>query len=526
MRVTGLAGVFVALLGCAPEAEVRAPTTSADVDVVELDAMTAQRQMSAGSLTSLALTRAYLARISAIDDAGPRLSAVIEVNAAAEAEAAALDRERAAGRVRGPLHGIPVLVKDNIAAVGMANSAGSLALAQHRPRTDAFLVARLREAGAVILGKTNLSEWANFRGLRSTAGWSSRGGQTRNPYVLDRNPCGSSSGTATAISASLAMVGVGTETDGSIMCPSAVTGLVGLKPTVGLVSRAGIIPISAAQDTAGPMTRTVMEAGLLLAAMVGEDAADPSTMTRRGVGATNYVGGMRRDALKGMRIGALKYEKGESAAVDAAHEAALARLRAGGAEVIEGVEIATDGQWGEHEFVAMLYEFKVGVDAYLRESGAPVGSLAELIAWNRQHAAVVMRWFGQEVLEQAQTTNGLEAPAYRAARAAARRLAWEEGLGAVLANLKLDVVVAPTIVGPAWPTDPVLGDRHLGFGYGAAAVAGTPSLTVPMGDEHGLPLGLVFMGAPFCEAKLLAIGYAFEQATLARKAPEFRATLD
>lgn len=528
MRFSSLAGIFAAVLGCTSQPEVQAPATARGqreqqdgLDVVELDAMEAQRRMSAGTLSSRALTRTYLQRIAAIDDAGPRLSAVIEVNPEAEAEAEARDSERAAGRVRGPLHGIPVLIKDNIAVVGMANSAGTLALAQHRPRADAFLVTRLREAGAVILGKTNLSEWANFRGEKSVSGWSSRGGQTRNPYVLDRSPCGSSSGAGAAIAASLATVGVGTETDGSILCPSAVNGLVGLKPTVGLISRTGIVPISASQDTAGPMTRTVTEAALLLMAMVGEDARDPA-MKRGPV--MDYTGALVDGALRGKRIGALKYPRGRSAAVDAAFDKAVATLRAGGAVVVEA-EISSEGDYGEYELEVLLYEFKDGMARFFEETGAPVGSLAGLIAWNKEHADEVMRWFGQEVFEKALAKGGLDSPEYLKAKAEARRLAWDEGLGAVLIKNKLDAVIVPTMTGPAWPIDPVLGDRYVGAGYSAAAVAGTPSLTVPMGEEHGLPLGLAFMGAPYSEATLLAIGHAFEQATHARKPPTYLPTL-
>jgi amidase len=524
MSVTRLAGVLLAaVLACVPETEVRPPTTRDGVDVVELDVLEAQRRMAAGTLTSRALTRAYLARIAAIDDAGPRLAAVLEVNTEAEAEAEALDRERAAGRVRGPLHGIPVLIKDNIAVVGMANSVGSLALAEHRPRADAFLVARLREAGAVILGKTNLSEWANFRGDRSTSGWSSRGGQTRNPYVLDRTPCGSSSGTGAAIAASLATVGVGTETDGSILCPAAMNALVGLKPTVGLISRTGIVPISVTQDTAGPMGRTVMDVALLLTAMTGFDPADPR-MVQAGP-ALNYTSGLRRDGLQGRRIGVMR-GGGGNPAVDEAFDKAIAALRAGGAEIVDPVEISTAEQWVEQEIEVMLHECKDGLNRYLADSGAPLTSLAEVIAWNKEHASEVLRWFGQELFERAEARGGLDSPAYLAARATARRLAWDEGLGATLAKHRLDAVVGPTMSGPAWPIDPVLGDRYTGSSYGAAAVAGTPSLTVPMGEVHGLPLGLAFLGAPHSEAKLLAIGYAFEQATRARKAPEFVPTLE
>lgn len=516
----------MALAGCSRSGGTRAPADGVDgVDVVELDVAEAQRRMAAGTLSAVALTRAYLARIAAIDDAGPRLAAVIEVDPEAEAQARRRDEERAAGRVRGPLHGIPVLIKDNVEVVGMVTSAGSLALAQHRPREDAVLVARLREAGAVILGKTNLSEWANFRGENSTSGWSSRGGQTRNPYVLDRTPCGSSSGTGAAIAASLAMVGVGTETDGSILCPSAVSGLVGLKPTVGLISRRGVVPISDSQDTAGPMARTVMDAALLLAAMAGADPQDPAAGRVSGR-VPDYVAGLRTDALRGKRVGVLRKAMGHTAAVDAATERAITALRAAGAVVVDPVEVATWGQWDEAEFVVLLHEFKDGIDRWLRTSGAPITSLAGLIAWNEAHAAEVMPWFGQQLFEQAQATGGLAAPVYVEARAKARRLAWDEGLKATLEKHQLVAIVAPTLGGPAWPIDPVLGDRFSGAGYTAAAVAGTPSLTVPMGEVHGLPIGLAFLGAPESEATLLAIGYAFEQATRARRPPRFVPTLE
>jgi len=507
--------VFIAALStasCEQGRETRAPA-AVTIDVVELDVTEAQRRMQAGTLSSAALTAAYLERIAAIDDAGPRLAAVIELNPRAREEAEALDRERAQGRVRGPLHGIPVLIKDNIDVVGMVNSAGSLALAEHRPRADAPLVTRLRVAGAVILGKTNLSEWANFRSTHATSGWSSRGGQTRNPYALDRNPCGSSSGTGAAIAASLGAVGVGTETDGSIICPAAVHGLVGLKPTVGLIGWGGIIPISSTQDTAGPMARTVRDAAILLNGMTGE--ADPF----------DYTAGLDPAALQGQRIGVLRQAMGHDPRMDAITEAALESLRAAGAEVIDPVELATWEQWGEHEFEVLLHEFKDGLDRYLRDSGAPVASLAELIAWNREHARVAMPWFGQELLEQAQAKGGLDSPEYLNAKRAARRLAWDEGLGALLERHRLAAVVAPAM-GPAWPTDPVLGDRiDGGSGHAVAAVAGTPSLTVPMGHIHGLPVGLVFLGPQFGEIRLLALGYAFEQKTGARRPPTFRSTV-
>lgn len=491
----------------------------AATNVVELDVAGARAAFEAGTLSAEALARAYLDRIAAIDRAGPRLNSVIELDPTALEQAHALDAERRAGRVRGPLHGIPVLIKDNIDVAGLVNSAGSLALASHRPKDDAFLVSRLRAAGAVILGKTNLSEWANFRSEHSSSGWSSRGGQTRNPYALDRNPCGSSSGTGAAIAASLAMVGVGTETDGSILCPSAVNGLVGLKPTVGLVSRDGIIPISASQDTAGPMARSVADAAVLLQALAAHDPTDPAAFEAPPV---DYVAGLRADALAGKRIGVVRQAMGRHPALDAATEDALAALRAAGAELVD-VEIPTWGRWGQAEFTVLLHEFKAGLDAYLRDGGAPVGSLEALIEWNRAHAAEAMPFFGQDLLEQALATPGLEDAAYLEARASARRLARDEGLLAVLDGQRLDALVAPT-TGPAWPTDHVLGDHFVSAGYGIAAVGGTPSLTVPMGETAGLPLGLAFLGRPNAEAQLLALGYAFEQATRARRVPGFAPT--
>jgi amidase len=479
--------------------------------------------MAAGSLTSRALTEAYLDRIARIDDDGPRLNAVIELNPKAAADADALDAERRAGKVRGPLHGIPVLLKDNIDVAGLVNSAGSLALADHRPERDASIAARLRAAGAVILGKANLSEWANFRSTRSSSGWSSRGGQTKNPYVLDRNPCGSSSGTAAAIAASLAAIGVGTETDGSIICPAGVTGLVGLKPTVGVVSRSGIIPISISQDTAGPMGRTVTDVALLLNALAGVDGDDPAGAAAAGRIPEDYTAALKPDAIGGKRFGVLRQAMGYHPDVDAATERAIATLESAGGTVVD-VKLATYNDWDKPEFEVLLYEFKDGLNAYLQRSGAPHASLEALIAWNKANADKAMPFFGQEIFEQAQAKGPLTDPAYVKARDAARRLAGKDGLLALLAREKLDAVVAPT-VSPAWLTDHVLGDHFVGAGYGMAAVAGTPSLTVPAGDSHGLPLGITFMGPAYSEAGLLAIGYAFEQLTKARRAPAFTATV-
>jgi amidase len=493
------------------------------VDVVELSAADARERMSAGTLTSRALTQAYLDRIAAIDRGGPRLNSVIEISATAISDAEALDAERQAGKVRGPLHGIPVLIKDNIDSAGMVNSAGSLALAENRPKQDAFLVTRLRNAGAVILGKTNLSEWANFRSTRSTSGWSSRGGQTKNPYVLDRNPCGSSSGTGTAIAASLSAIGVGTETDGSIICPAAVTGLVGLKPTVGLVSRSGIIPISISQDTAGPMGRTVADVALLLNALAGVDEADPAGSAATGMIPADYASFLNREALKGKRIGVLRQAMGFHPDVDKAAATAIAAMKAQGAEVVD-VKVATYNDWDDEELEVLLYEFKDGLNAYLEKSGAPHSSLEALIAWNKTNAEKVMPFFGQERFEQAQAKGPLTDAAYRKARDESLRSAGTDGLIATLDRGKLDAIVAPSM-SPAWPTDHVLGDHFVGAGYGMAAVAGTPSITVPVGDSHGLPLGLTFMGRAYSEPDLIAMAYALEQATKARKAPQFKPTL-
>ncbi len=522
LRMAGCAIAVTAMLaGCST------PPAPPALDVVELSASEARDRMASGQLTSEALTKAYLDRIATIDDAGPKLDSVIELNPHALADAAALDAERKAGKVRGPLHGIPVLIKDNVDIAGMVNSAGSLALADNRPGADAFMVTRLRNAGAVILGKTNLSEWANFRSTRSSSGWSSRGGQTKNPYVLDRNPCGSSSGTGSAIAASLAAIGVGTETDGSIICPASVSGLAGLKPTVGLVSRTGIIPISVSQDTAGPMARTVSDVAMLLTAMAGVDAADPSGPAAAGKIATDYAAFLKPEALKGKRFGLVRQAMGYHPDVDASTMKAVDAIKAAGGEVIE-VKIPTYNDWNDPEFAVLLYEFKDGLNTYLKKAGSPHASLEALIAWNKANAARVMPFFGQEIFEQAQAKGPLTDAAYITARDAARRLAGKDGLLAALDPkgnaAKLDALIAPSL-SPAWPTDHVLGDHFVGAGYGMAAVAGTPSISVPIGDSQGLPLGVTFMGRAYSEGELIGFAFALEQATKARKPPQFTATL-
>lgn len=496
-----------------------APPSPTDFIYAELDIADLQARMTAGELDSRTLTQAYLDRIAAVDQSGPQLHAVIEINPGALKEAALRDVERKTNSVRGPLHGIPILLKDNIAATPMANSAGSLALKDFRPAEDAFLVRRLRDAGAVILGKTNLSEWANFRSTRSSSGWSARGGQTRNPYVLDRNPCGSSAGSAVAVSANLAAAAIGTETDGSIICPAAVNGLVGLKPTVGLVSREGIIPISYSQDTAGPMTRSVEDAALLLSVLAGRDDDDPATHDAAWNVTLDYLARLKPGGLKGARIGVLRSKLAIHPDVSSAMEVAITTMREAGAIVVDA-EIPTDGQWDEDELVLMEYEFKAGLERYLDRYNAPLKTLTQLIGYNERHRETEMPFFGQELFERANARGGLGEDTYISARSRARRLAGPEGIDAALKAQQLDALVAPA-TGPAWLTDLKNGDVFPGAGYGAAAVARYPSLTIPMGHSNGLPLGIVFMGTAWSEPRLIELGYAYEQLTRARKPPTY-----
>lgn len=474
--------------------------------------------LAAGRYDIRALERHYEARIAAIDRAGPTLRSVLQVNPDAPAIAAALDK--AAGE-RGPLYGVPVLLKDNIdTADAMETTAGSLALLGSKPARDAFVVRRLRQAGALILGKTNLSEWANFRSKRSSSGWSGRGGQTLNPYALDRNPCGSSSGSGAAEAADLTVLAVGSETDGSIVCPSSVNGLVGIKPTLGLVSRSGIIPISAAQDTAGPMARSVADAAALLTVLAGYDPDDPATAPLRDRQPLDYTAYLDPNGLKGVRIGVVRKLAGFHEEVDAAFDQALAAMKAQGAIIVDPVELPNLGKYDDDEQTAMLYEFKDGINRYLaaRKGGRP-RTLADLIAFDDREAAREMPYFRQELFLDAQAKGGLDTPEYRAAREKAQRLAGPEGIDAALAKDHLDALVAPTM-GPAWTTDLINGDHFLGGGASTPpAVAGDPHITVPMGQVHGLPVGLSIIGPAWSEPRLIAYAYAYEQATHLRRPP-------
>ena len=504
---------------------------AAQAPAFELDEMTVaqlQDAMTSGRYTSRRLVDLYLQRIEAIDRNGPVLRSVIEVNPDARAIADTLDAERKARRLRGPLHGIPVLIKDNIdTADKMSTSAGSLALEGSIAPRDAFIVERLRAAGAVIIGKTNLSEWANFRSTKSASGWSARGGQVRNPYVLDRNACGSSSGTGAAIAANLAAVGVGTETDGSIVCPSNANGLVGLKPTIGLVSRSGIVPISHTQDTAGPMTRTVTDTAVLLNAMIGADPRDRVTSRAPARANVDYTKSLNPGALKGARIGvARKRYFGYSPPADRLVEAAIQSMKDRGAIIVDPADIPTAAQMDECEFEVLLYEFRAGLNDYLKGLGprAKVKSLDDLIAFNEREKAREMPFFGQEIFVMAQKKGPLTSPAYRRALATCGLRSRIQGIDAVIAKHRLDAIVAPT-GSPAWPIDPVNGDHFLGASSTPAAVAGYPSITVPAGFAHGLPVGISFIGRAWSEARLIELAFAYEQATKHRKPPSFVATL-
>lgn len=495
----------------------------AEVTIEEL-----QRRMREGELTSAAVVEAYLQRIEEVDRAGPKLNAVIEVNPDARAIAAKLDAERRAGKVRGPLHGIPVLVKDNIATADrMETTAGSLALVGSKPRRDAPLVARLREAGAVILGKTNLSEWANFRGSGSISGWSGRGGQTLNPYALDRTPSGSSSGSAVAVAANLCAVAVGTETTGSILSPAGACGIVGFKPTVGLVSRTGVIPIAATLDTAGPMARTVRDAAILLAALAGADPEDEATQARPKETTMDFAAALKPGALRGARLGVLRGPFDFRPNMDAVLEGALQILREAGAELVDLGTYPPLNDIGGARIEVMLYEMKHGIDAYLATLGpeAKVRTLADVIAFNEAHAAEELALFGQQYFVRAQAKGSLETPAYRAAKEKMWRVARTEGIDAMVAKHRLDAIVAMGTA-PAALVDPLFGGATTGgAGYVLPASAGYPSIIIPVAEVHGLPVGFTFFGPAWSDATILGLAADFEARTKARREPGFSPSL-
>jgi amidase len=502
----------------------------AAVGSFELDEKTIaelQEAMKSGALTARAVTEKYLSRIEAIDKNGPRLNSVIELNPEAPAIAGALDAERKTKGARGPLHGIPILIKDNIdTADRMSTTAGSLALEGSIAQRDAFVAQKLREAGAVIIGKTNLSEWANFRSTRSSSGWSGRGGLTRNPYILDRNPCGSSSGSGVAVSANLCSVAIGTETDGSIVCPSTTNGIVGIKPTLGLVSRSGIIPISHSQDTAGPMARTVTDAAILLGAIAGIDSRDAVTQESDGKSFSDYTRFLDPNGLRGARIGIARKYFGFSDDVDRLMNEAIEVMKRSGATIIDPVALAQSKEYEDSELEVLLYEFKHDLNKYLLELGpkARFRSLKELIEFNDKNRNSEMPYFAQELFLKAEAKGPLTSPDYLKALAKNRRLSRTQGIDAVIAKDRLDAIVAPT-GGPSWTTDLVNGDHFTGGSSTPAAVAGYPAISVPAGFIHGLPVGVSFFGAAYSEPVLIKLGYAFEQATRHRRAPGFLPTL-
>jgi amidase len=481
-----------------------------------------QSQMKSGELSAHELTAGYITRIDEIDKSGPQLNSVIEVNPDALAIAEALDKERKEKGPRGPMHGIPVLIKDNIdTADRMQTTAGSLALVGSKPAQDSAVARKLREAGAVILGKANLSEWANIRSSHSTSGFSGRGGLTRNPYALDRNACGSSSGSGAATSANLCTVAVGSETDGSIVCPSSANGIVGIKPTLGLISRAGIIPIAHSQDTAGPMARTVRDAAILLGALAGSDPRDAATAEADGKKQADYTQFLDPNGLRGARIGVARKYFGFSDFVDDLMNPCIAKMKAAGAEIVDPADLESHGKFDDTELLVLMYELKADLNSYLASRpDAQVHSLADIIAFNEKNKDKEMPYFGQDLLLKAQEKGPLTDKEYVAALAANHSLSREHGIDGVMDKFHLDALVAPT-GGPAWITDLANGDHVVGGSSNAAAVAGYPNINVPAGFVFGLPVGISFFGRAWSEPVLLKIAYGFEQMTKVRKAPGF-----
>lgn len=483
-----------------------------------------QGRMKSGEVSSRSLTQAYLTRIEELDKAG--LNSVIELNPEAMAIAGSLDQERHEKRPRGPLHGIPVLIKDNIdTADRMLTTAGSLALMESRPARDSGVAQKLREAGAVILGKTNLSEWANIRSSHSTSGWSGRGGLTKNPYALDRNPCGSSSGSGAAASGNLCTVAVGTETDGSIVCPSSANGIVGIKPTLGLVSRAGIIPIAHSQDTAGPMARTVHDAAILLGALAGTDPRDAATAQADSKRQRDYTQFLDPNGLKGARIGVARKYFGFNDAVDQLMNNVVAEMKSAGAVIVDPADLESYGKFDDTELLVLMYELKADLNSYLAERADPqVKTLADVIAFNDKNRSKEMPYFGQDLFLKAQEKGPLTDKAYTDALKANHSLSRQHGIDGVMDKFHLDALVAPT-GGPAWMTDLPNGDHAAGGSSNAAAVAGYPNINVPAGFVFGLPVGISFFGRAWSEPTLLKIAYGFEHLTKVRKPPQFLETI-
>ncbi len=511
------------LYACNAPASSSPPSTDSTFPFEEITIDQMQTGFAGGEFSIESVVKAYLDRIAQLDQSGPKVNSIIEVNPDAISIAQGLDEELKAGNTRGPLHGIPIVLKDNIDTHDkMLTTAGSRALLGSRPIQDSWVASKLREAGAVILGKANLSEWANFRSNVSSSGWSGRGGQTKNPYVTDRNPCGSSAGSGAAVSANFCMLAIGTETNGSIVCPSHANGVVGIKPTVGLVSRAGIIPISETQDTAGPMARTVKDAAICLGALTGIDSKDDKTITSEGNSYSDYTTFLKKDGLKGKKIGLYTRALGFHHQVDELIEKAVELMEAQGAEVVR-IDRIGSGDGGRDSFQIMLYEFKDGLNKYFASLGpdAPVKSLEELIAFNKQDS--IESLFDQGLLELAQEKAGLDSPAYKDLLDKMLKNTREKGIDEAIAEHELDAIIAPT-GSAAWKIDPINGDLFLGGSSSPAARAGYPNITVPMGWIEGLPVGISFFSGAWQEPLLIEIAYAYEQASMHRKAPTFRAS--